>query len=447
MRRSSAASTRPRVFRWNLGRRNRSDHRSGWGAGALTPGFVASPHFSTTLAGVRLLTPARALHREARHGSFAQGSQITVRASRHVPKALPLPTIHATYTDEPTVKPPTSSESRAYPPCTEPRGHSITNVSRSAPPDCFAEKSRQHSRGQASDASPSRQRPRAARRFNHFSNEMPTSLSPPPRPTCARRIWAVSLTGASCGGLASPAVAGVTSGRKDLPNVLHRGASMAAARKVLVLAVAAAVALLTNLTAGGASSAASSLPAPRFEPTTCPTAPVPTSLPETARCGFLIVPENRAKATGRTIRLTVGIVPAKSRHPAPDPIVYLAGGPGGYPLGEAQALIEAGFNRDRDLIIISQRGTLYAPPNPAPTCPEGDRAFRTRPWFPARRVPEPAPDCGFDAGLRTDAWSRRGSTSARTTRPRTRRTSRIYGWHSGFPSGTYSATLTARISP
>ena len=75
-------------------------------------------------------------------------------------------------------------------------------------------------------------------------------------------------------------------------------------------------------------------------------------------------------------------MPAKSRHPAPDPIVYLAGGPGGYPLGEAQALIEAGFNRDRDLIIISQRGTLYAPPNPAPTCPEGDRAFLRGLGFP-----------------------------------------------------------------
>jgi hypothetical protein len=93
---------------------------------------------------------------------------------------------------------------------------------------------------------------------------------------------------------------------------------------VVAVAVVAAVALLTNLTAGGASSAASALPAPRFEPTACPTAPVPTTLRETARCGFLIVPENLAKATGRTIRLTVGIVPAKSRHPALDPIVYLA---------------------------------------------------------------------------------------------------------------------------
>jgi pimeloyl-ACP methyl ester carboxylesterase len=97
-------------------------------------------------------------------------------------------------------------------------------------------------------------------------------------------------------------------------------------------------------------------------------------LPADARCGFLVVPENRAKPNGRTIDLTVGIVPAASPHPAPDPVVYLAGGPGGFPLGEAQSLIAARFNRDRELILISQRGTTYGPPNPAPTCPEADRA-------------------------------------------------------------------------
>ena len=143
---------------------------------------------------------------------------------------------------------------------------------------------------------------------------------------------------------------------------------MAAVRKVLMIMVGAAVALLSNVTAAGASSAESALPAPRFEPTTCPTEPFPTTLPVDARCGFLIVPENRTRANGRTIRLTVGIVPAASRTPAPDPVVYLAGGPGGYALGEAQLLIDAGFNRDRDLILMDQRGTLYSPPNPAPTC-------------------------------------------------------------------------------
>jgi hypothetical protein len=36
-------------------------------------------------------------------------------------------------------------------------------------------------------------------------------------------------------------------------------------------------------------------------------------VPADARCGFRVVPENRARANGRTIRLTVGIVPAASR--------------------------------------------------------------------------------------------------------------------------------------
>ncbi len=184
---------------------------------------------------------------------------------------------------------------------------------------------------------------------------------------------------------------------------------------------------------------------PRFVPTACPTKPVPTTLPADARCGFLVVPENRAKPNGRTIRLTVGIVPATSRHPAPDPIVYLAGGPGGFPLGEAQALIAAGFNRDRELIIISQRGTLYGPPNPAPTCPEVDRAFIRTLGLPldgsrAIRLNVAATRACYQRLVAA------GSTSARTTRPRTRLTSRICGWRSGFASGTCSATPTARIS-
>jgi pimeloyl-ACP methyl ester carboxylesterase len=152
---------------------------------------------------------------------------------------------------------------------------------------------------------------------------------------------------------------------------------MAPVRKALAMVAAAAVALLSNLTVGAASGAAAPLPTPSFKPTGCPTEPVATTLPADAHCGFLIVPENRARPNGRTIRLTVGIVPSKSSTPAPDPVVYLAGGPGGFPLGEAETLINLGFNSDRDLIIISQRGTLYAPPDPAPTCPEMDEAAQT----------------------------------------------------------------------
>lgn len=153
-----------------------------------------------------------------------------------------------------------------------------------------------------------------------------------------------------------------------------RGARM---RKIplMLIAICTAGAAALPLASAANAGARPGPPVPRFVPTTCPTKPIPTTLPADARCGFLVVPENRSKPNGRTIRLTVGIVPAASPHPAPDPVVYLAGGPGGFPLGEAQSLIAAGFNRDRELILISQRGTLYGPPNPAPTCPEADRAF------------------------------------------------------------------------
>lgn len=108
---------------------------------------------------------------------------------------------------------------------------------------------------------------------------------------------------------------------------------------------------------------------PTFEPAACP-----VTLPlKDARCGFLVVPENRARSNRRTIRLAVAIVPSVSRTPASDPVVYLSGGPGGSAIGETQWLVAAGVNRDRDLILMNQRGTQYS--EPALTCPEVDQFF------------------------------------------------------------------------
>ena len=61
------------------------------------------------------------------------------------------------------------------------------------------------------------------------------------------------------------------------------------------------------------------------------------------------MPEDRAQPTGHTIRLLVAIIPARSARAKSDPVVYLAGGPGGIAIAEAPILIEAGINRDRDL--------------------------------------------------------------------------------------------------
>ncbi len=120
---------------------------------------------------------------------------------------------------------------------------------------------------------------------------------------------------------------------------------------------------------GSAGSSTNGVQAPRFEPSPCPALPTLAQ----ARCGYLVVPEDRSRPTGRTIRLIVAIIPARSALPEPDPVVYLAGGPGGIAILEAQILVNAGLNRDRDLILMDQRGTLYS--EPALTCPQVDQFF------------------------------------------------------------------------
>jgi pimeloyl-ACP methyl ester carboxylesterase len=108
--------------------------------------------------------------------------------------------------------------------------------------------------------------------------------------------------------------------------------------------------------------------APRFEAADCP---FDEPLGQDVECGYLIVPEDRAQPGGKTIRLAVARFRSDSARPAPDPIVYLEGGPGGSPL---RALIPqfgilfAPLLEKRDLILIDQRGTGYS--QPALDCPE-----------------------------------------------------------------------------
>ncbi|MFD6981407.1 alpha/beta hydrolase, partial [Streptomyces sp. NPDC059956] len=107
-----------------------------------------------------------------------------------------------------------------------------------------------------------------------------------------------------------------------------------------------------------------------FEPGPCPRTTDPIEELEGARCGTLTVPENRARPTGKTIRLGVAIVPAVADTPKPDPIVWLAGGPGDDAVGEAKMAVDGGLNRDRDVILMSQRGTYSA--DPELLCPNVD---------------------------------------------------------------------------
>ncbi|MGK5544286.1 alpha/beta fold hydrolase [Streptomyces sp. URMC 127] len=83
------------------------------------------------------------------------------------------------------------------------------------------------------------------------------------------------------------------------------------------------------------------------------------------------MPENRAHPGRRTIRLAVAVIPAASARPAGDPVVFMAGGPGGDTFDDIPFLTASGLNRDRELIIMAQRGNRYSRPDLA--CPEVDR--------------------------------------------------------------------------
>jgi len=112
---------------------------------------------------------------------------------------------------------------------------------------------------------------------------------------------------------------------------------------------------------------------PRFEPADCPKLPGADELAK-ASCGYLVVPENRSRPSGRTIRLMVAKYPAHSSEKQPDPVVYLAGGPGDIAPLDVNGLIAADFIRDRDIYVVSQRGTMFS--EPALTCAASDEFSR-----------------------------------------------------------------------
>ena len=107
----------------------------------------------------------------------------------------------------------------------------------------------------------------------------------------------------------------------------------------------------------------------RFEPLPISKYPIPEGLG--VECAYLTVPESRSSASGnfpsdKTLRIYVTTVKSLSDNPAPDPIVFLYGGPGGNSGGVLKALesTEAQdlFLGQRDLIVFDQRGTGFSEP-------------------------------------------------------------------------------------
>lgn len=90
-----------------------------------------------------------------------------------------------------------------------------------------------------------------------------------------------------------------------------------------------------------------------------------------ADCGALLVPENPARPGGRRIPLAFARIPAISRSKQPDPLFLLAGGPGmaATTFYAMTAPVFSRIHRDRDIVLVDQRGTGKS--NPL-DCPAGD---------------------------------------------------------------------------
>ncbi|CAG0933698.1 Tripeptidyl aminopeptidase [Thermoflexales bacterium] len=92
-------------------------------------------------------------------------------------------------------------------------------------------------------------------------------------------------------------------------------------------------------------------------------------------CSWVSVPEDHAKPDGKTIRLAVARFKSDASQPAPDPVIYLEGGPGGSALKSyinQFAFFFGPLLEKRDVILFDQRGTGYS--EPALSCPEFKQA-------------------------------------------------------------------------
>lgn len=139
---------------------------------------------------------------------------------------------------------------------------------------------------------------------------------------------------------------------------------MAARIRLTVLWVLMLVSLLA---VGSCGSSDDPKMVPRFECTACKHMLEPDS---TTECGYLIVPEDRGKPNGKTIKIYVAIYKNPNGASMDEPVFYLTGGPGAS-TADAFNIFEDtspgnyfrhNFGDNRDILVIDQRGTNNAYP-------------------------------------------------------------------------------------
>ncbi len=106
---------------------------------------------------------------------------------------------------------------------------------------------------------------------------------------------------------------------------------------------------------------------PPFEKADCP---FPIPIGYRVDCGSVSVPEDRSQTNSPLIKIGVALVHSTSAQPAPDPIFFLNGGPGGALVASLPNMLP-GFDpllSTRDVIFFDQRGAGWS--QPSLICPE-----------------------------------------------------------------------------
>lgn len=100
---------------------------------------------------------------------------------------------------------------------------------------------------------------------------------------------------------------------------------------------------------------------PRLEPVACPFEP---PFGESAQCGYLVAPQDHASPDGDKVRVFFAILRAHAATPEPDPVVFLAGGPGQAMSDFVDSTWSTSLGKRalRDVILFDQRGTGLSEP-------------------------------------------------------------------------------------
>jgi pimeloyl-ACP methyl ester carboxylesterase len=120
-----------------------------------------------------------------------------------------------------------------------------------------------------------------------------------------------------------------------------------------------------------------------------------------AWCGRYAVWEDRAAAAGRKIDLNVLVLPATGEEALPDPVVYIAGGPGDSSVAAAAGLASflAPLRERRDIFLLDLRGTGRSAPL---RCPYQDAPERPLEYLNDVFPRAGAEACARELGARAD---------------------------------------------